>query len=237
MGVFWRGLPTFLLDECRKALGPDAIAIETGTYLGDSASLLGAKFGQCITIELDEKLAERATNRFKNHPNIVVRQGTTRTVLPSVLPPSSRSALIWLDAHFSGGVTAGEEDKCPLLAEVEMLAVERTPQSTIILIDDAREMVGQGDWPFLGQVVGLLDRNGWAVAAIDDVLIATNHETLTRLLQGVKGKSRLFSLEKIAGKWQVVVFSIQIMKAIMSLLSQLNQMFQVSRIKRMLRSR
>ena len=148
MGVFWRGLPTFLLDECRECLGPEAIAIETGTYLGTTALLLGQKFSQCITIELDQKLAERATNRFKKLSNIRVIQGTTRNVLPTVLPSPERPTLIWLDAHFSGGVTAGEEDKCPLLAEVELLAVERLPQSTIILIDDARELLGHDDWPF-----------------------------------------------------------------------------------------
>jgi hypothetical protein len=137
MGVFWRGLPHFILDSCREQLGEKAVAIETGTYLGDSALLLGKSFSSCTTIELDVDLARKAQQRLGRHPNIKVLQGTTRLLLPRVLDETEGPALVWLDAHFSGGFTAGEDDKCPLMGEVEELIRGREKENTIVLIDDA----------------------------------------------------------------------------------------------------
>ena len=237
MGVFWRGLPNFLLDECREQLGSKAVAIETGTYLGDSALLLGRTFSKCTTIELDVGLARKAEQRLARQTNIKVVQGTTRELLPQVLDETNGPALFWLDAHFSGGVTAGEDDKCPLMGEIKELIKGRENDNTIILIDDARALLGQNDWPLLGEVIGLFDKAGWSVAAVDDVLIATNRETLRRLLNGVESKSRLFFLEQIAGKWNVIQSSVAVMQFFTKLVTILNNTFRISKILRKMRLR
>jgi hypothetical protein len=220
------------LKECREHLGSEAVAIETGTYLGDSALILGKAFSQCTTIELDIDLARNAEQRLRRHTNIKVVQGTTREMLPKILGETYGPALVWLDAHFSGGVTAGEDDKCPLMGEVDELIRVRNNENTVILIDDARALLGHDDWPFLGEVVGLFDRAGWAVASIDDVLIATNRETLRALLNGVNSKSRLIFLEQIAGKWKVVQSSVAVVQFFTRLIALLNTAFRLSKIRR-----
>jgi hypothetical protein len=210
MGVFWRGIPDFLVESSANLLGPNAVAIETGTYLGDSAALLGQIFSECHTIELDEILAENAIHRFSNNPSIKVIQGTTREVFPKLLNETDKPLFIWLDAHYSGGVTAGEQDKCPVLAEINAIQQFRNPSNTVVLIDDARGFLGQNDWPFLSDLLRAFDNPDWIVASIDDVLIATSRANCAHLLKDSYTNSRLFSLERYAGRWAVIKLTLNV---------------------------
>lgn len=219
MGVFWRGIPDFLVMSSANLLGPNAVAIETGTYLGDSAALLGQIFSECHTIELDEILAKNAIHRFSNNPSIKVIQGTTRQVFPKLLNETDKPLFIWLDAHYSGGVTAGEQDKCPVLAEIDAIQHFRNPSNTVVLIDDARGFLGQNEWPYLSDVIKAFNDVNWVVAAVDDVLIATTRSNLENVLNGSYEASRLFSLEKIAGKWQVIKIALNTVSPIVSILT------------------
>jgi hypothetical protein len=210
MGVFWRGLPLYLLNRSSNLLGPEAVAIETGTYRCKSAILLGQKFIKCTTIELDVELASRATQRLSKIQNISVIQGTTREVLQQVLPNRNTGLLVWLDAHFSGGVTAGEDDKCPLMAEIKVLMATRAKENTIILIDDARALIGHGDWPMLSDVVSTAVEAGWAAVSIDDVLVVADKGAIQQLLPNIEKESRLFAMEKIAGNWKTMSYPINL---------------------------
>ena len=49
--------------------------------------------------------------------------------------PANMVIVFWLDGHWSGGVTAGEDDECPLLDELGAIKHRR---GDIIMIDDAR---------------------------------------------------------------------------------------------------
>jgi hypothetical protein len=204
MGVFWRGLPSFLVQKSSNLLGPNAVAIETGTYLGDSACLLGEEFKKCYTIELDAALAANAIRRFGSNPKVEVLHGTTREVLPKVLTEIDAPLFVWLDAHYSGGITAGEQDKCPVIAEINSIDMVRQSINTIVLIDDARGFLGQNEWPYLSDVVHAFEKGDWHVAAIDDVLIATSKNNLEVLLDDADKASRLFALERAAGQWQLL---------------------------------
>jgi hypothetical protein len=211
MGVFWRGLPLYLLNRSSDLLGAEAVAIETGTYRGKSAILLGQKFVRCTTIELDIELANRAKKRLSKINNISVIQGSTREVLQEVLPERQTGLLVWLDAHFSGGITAGEDDKCPLMAEIKVLMDSRAGKNTIILIDDARALIGHGEWPMLSDVITTATKAGWSAVSIDDVLVVADKETIQQLLPNVEEESRLFAMEKIAGNWKIIKYPINLM--------------------------
>jgi len=212
MGVFWRGLPIYLLDRSSDWLGPEAVAIETGTYLGDSAILISQKFSKCTTIELDVALANRATQRLSKIQNISVIQGTTREVLQEILPNRQTGLLVWLDAHFSGGITAGEDDKCPLMAEIKVIMDSRAKENTIVLIDDARALIGHGEWPMLSDVVTIAVEAGWSAVSIDDVLVVADKSAIQQLLFNVEEDSRLFAVEKIAGNWKLISYPINLMR-------------------------
>lgn len=183
-------------------LGPRAWAIETGTYLGDSAELLGDSFASVCSIERDSALYERACRRFEANPHIRIVQGTSREKLMEVVPPNGVPTLFWLDAHYSGGVTAGLDDPCPLLAEIEVVRSTRDPRETIVLVDDARGLLGQNGWPLMSDVVRAFG-DAWTIAAIDDVLVCSSRESVERLISDPHGSARLFELEKVAGDWKL----------------------------------
>jgi hypothetical protein len=201
MGVFWRGLPYFLVERSSTLLVGQAMAIETGTYLGDSAEVLASFFSNVITIERDEKLAKNASSRFFGKENIKVLLGSSREQIRNAIPESSTPTLFWLDAHYSGGVTAGADDPCPLLEELSTIASCRDALNTIVLIDDARALTGSDGWPTIDEVCKQFELKSWCVSAIDDVLICSNRNFVKELLNGPHKVSRLYELEKLAGEW------------------------------------
>jgi hypothetical protein len=130
MGV----LPHQLARHLRDHLGL-VRAIETGTYKGGSARILASVFDEVITIELDPELHARAVDRLAGIPSITAVHGSSRDRLAPLVDPT-RPTLYWLDGHWSGDGTAGEEDECPVLDELH--AVGEGHPDDCILIDDAR---------------------------------------------------------------------------------------------------
>ena len=86
MGAFWRGIPPELLVWGSNQLGEHAIAVETGTYLGDGTLLLSEHFSSVATIERDAVLAKNASSRFADSPSISVLHGSSRDVLVPNIP-------------------------------------------------------------------------------------------------------------------------------------------------------
>jgi hypothetical protein len=87
-------------------------------------------------VEFSRELHERARGRFAGLANVEFRFGDSRTELPKILQQFSGLGLFWLDAHWSGSVTYGEGDECPLLAELAVLAA--SGREALVMIDDAR---------------------------------------------------------------------------------------------------
>jgi hypothetical protein len=110
-------------------------AVETGTYGGGTARILAKLFDGVVTIELDEELHRNAAEVLAAPGNIDSLQGDSRSVLPSVMD-ATLPTLYFLDGHWSGGPTAGEEDQCPVLDEVVIVAAGH--EDDCIVIDDAR---------------------------------------------------------------------------------------------------
>jgi len=119
--------------------------VETGTYEGDMvASQLGT-FAKIHTIELDPILCKQARLRFYYQRHVVVHCGDSGEILPQLVTKLNEPALFWLDAHYSGGITARGELDTPIIKELR--AVLDSPFKHIVLIDDASEFVGQGGYP------------------------------------------------------------------------------------------
>jgi hypothetical protein len=173
MGV----LPHQLARDLRDRLGL-VRAIETGTYKGASARVLASIFPDVVTIELDAALHARAVERLAGIPAITAVQGNSGDRL-APLVDRSRPTLYWLDGHWSGGVTAGEEDECPVLDELRALA-EGHPDDCI-LIDDARLFVESPppphkpeQWPSLDEIVAAIHaaRPEHRVEVLHDIVVA-----------------------------------------------------------------
>ncbi|MGI8791954.1 MAG: hypothetical protein ACR2H3_02040 [Acidimicrobiales bacterium] len=181
MGLFHAGLPDWLLTWV-KTQGYQS-AVETGTYLGNSAARLASTLGQCTTIELSEKLAADATTRFAGDSTVTVLQGSSGDLLPELCAGLDEPTFFWLDGHWSGGVTAGDGQPCPLRDELAALAKSDLAGQHVVAVDDAR-LVGfphsldphMESWPRLVEVLGSLEAMGLRTYLVDDVIVGVPAE-------------------------------------------------------------
>ena len=125
--------------------------VETGAYHGDGIHSLiqCGHFSAIHSIELMPKWVAHCKERFAAHPNVHIHEGDSATVLEqmvqtNVLP--NEPVLFYLDAHYSGGETAGDstDNGCPVLRELQAIA-KRNVKGDIIFIDDMR-LMGKGSW-------------------------------------------------------------------------------------------
>ena len=123
-----------LLIQVRVEFDLD-VFIEGGTYYGSTALWASDHFDKVVTVELSPALHEIAKAKI-NRQNILFLQGDTREVFKSISPSLVCRAIFWLDSHWSGGETAGEDSECPLLDELSILLDHDCIQ--LMLIDDAR---------------------------------------------------------------------------------------------------
>jgi hypothetical protein len=173
MGV----LPPQLAAGLRDRLGLTR-AIETGTYRGGGTRRLAAVFPRVVTVEVSEELARSAAEALESLPGVEVRQGRSEDVLPELVDPV-QPTLYWLDGHWSGGVTGGAEDECPVLAE--LVAIGAGHADDCVLIDDARLFLAPppsphdaAKWPDIASLLEALERAkpGHRVLIAHDLVIA-----------------------------------------------------------------
>lgn len=154
-------------------------AVETGTYVGDSALMLADVLDGVWSVELKPEILAQARQRTANRPNIHLFEGYSPEVLPGMLAQVPGPALYWLDGH---GGTFGANDvpahikECPVLDELAAVAEHPHAARSVILIDDARAFFGpmlhhRPDWPTFVEVASALGSHRY-VTALDDVIIA-----------------------------------------------------------------
>jgi hypothetical protein len=176
MGIIHWSIPQHLAVWAGDAFAPEAF-IETGTNRGDTAIWAAEHFREIVTIEADPHLHDVASRRLSEYRNAEVLLGRSQEELSRILRGRGR-CLIWLDAHWSGPGTSGEEHECPVLDEIR--AVDASDAEHIVLIDDARLFLNaplpphkQDQWPSIGAVLDCL-REGFPQAYITvwrDVII------------------------------------------------------------------
>jgi hypothetical protein len=125
--------------------------VETGTYLGDMVESCKTSFRHIITIELSADLHARATQRFATDRHVCVLHGDSGEVLAAVLARLDARCLFWLDAHYSGGVTAQGDVLTPIYAELDCIFAHRVPNH-IVLVDDAGDFVGKEGYPTVAEL-------------------------------------------------------------------------------------
>ncbi|MBF0562066.1 MAG: hypothetical protein HQL37_08610 [Alphaproteobacteria bacterium] len=177
MGIVYNGLPETLTLFLQRRFGLRSL-IETGTYVGNTAVWASQYFEKVYSIEKSEEYWLKAKDGHAARTNIEFLLGASPEVLARLVGRVDRP-LFWLDAHWSGGDTAGSDNECPLLDEIAVIA-ESTLEPKVILIDDARMFLAPppaphrwSDWPDLGDVVRALEKCGdMYVAVKDDAIIA-----------------------------------------------------------------
>jgi len=181
MGDVRMGPPERLVLSLRDALGA-ATFIETGTFRGATAEWASRHFSKVHSIERAESLYREATERLGTVGNLSLHLGDTRDIMPVLISSLEAPAVLWLDAHWSGGETAGEGDECPLLDELAI--ADASKQTLAVLVDDARYFLAAppaphrlGDWPDLAEVVDKLSRGRERyVCVTEDVIVGVPME-------------------------------------------------------------
>ena len=117
---------------------PNAIWIETGTFLGNTTIFLSKISRVVYTIEPEENLYQKAKKRFTNK-NIVPIMGKSEDILPDLLPKLKGKINFWLDGHYSRGETFKGNTDCPIIMELEAIKKNKNNFNEIVIfIDDMR---------------------------------------------------------------------------------------------------
>lgn len=177
--------------------------IETGTYLGDTVSVMREVFDEVYSIELSEDLHRQAAERFAGDEKVILLLGNSSEKLREAVRMSADpSVIFWLDAHWSGGNTARAIENTPIVNELEAIQKHQLERS-IVMIDDLRYFINipkgfavheaNYGYPLLhellehvrklwpthvplvnGDVLFIFPEQIYAVLKISDVLWATN---------------------------------------------------------------
>ncbi|MFX1338887.1 MAG: FkbM family methyltransferase, partial [Promethearchaeota archaeon] len=146
------------------------ILIETGTAEGEMINATKNIFKKIYSIELDELLYEYTKKRFSKDNHISLYQGDSTKVLPTILSIIKKPCLFWLDAHYSGGITAKGNLETPIISELN--SILDTKLNHVILIDDARLFIGKNDYPTIKEVKELLmkKKSNWVLEVSNDII-------------------------------------------------------------------
>lgn len=132
------------------------IFVETGTLFGDMIYAQRNNFRRLYSIELDDYLFERAARRFKRYPHIRILHGDSGQKVAEVLRELDRPGLFWLDAHYSGGITAHGEAMTPIFDEIRHILTHPV-RGHVIVIDDARLFNGTDGYPTFRALTDFID--------------------------------------------------------------------------------
>jgi len=108
--------------------------VETGSGHGATALKAIEIFPVVHTVELSKELYAETKSKLRGRA--FCHHGKSVDVLDEILPGIDGPAAYWLDAHWSGGPTAGVDEQCPLLGELDAIN-RRKGNRDFLLIDDA----------------------------------------------------------------------------------------------------
>jgi hypothetical protein len=95
-------------------------------------------FDRIISIELSKELHQKAVERFKAATEVKILQGDSAVKLGEALDDAGdESAVVWLDAHYSGEGTSRSQENTPIVGEIEVIN-QRGNGRELVLIDDIR---------------------------------------------------------------------------------------------------
>lgn len=131
-------------------------------------------FEQVYTVELDQDLTQPATKFLSKRKNVKVIQGDAVNVLPQIFAsPGVTDALIFLDGHFSGGVTACGDHPEPAIEELKFLSKVQS-QVNCIVIDDFRAFGTELGYPSKSELFRAIEQlfeNAKIAVHLDQIVV------------------------------------------------------------------
>lgn len=169
------------------------IFVETGTFVGQSSYFVSRLFSEVLTVEasVDLALAARRLMEATNTENVKVVQGASVDLLQNLSLEAGQSAVFFLDAHYSTGLTSRLFGACPLVDELTIIF--KRFDNPVIIVDDLRTMTGLGGYPSIAEILACIPSSFAATIACDQLIVAqdaigisrqrSNHATPIRELQ------------------------------------------------------
>lgn len=127
-------------------------AIETGTYLGQTAKLLRQYIPNVHSIEIKKELYLFAKKKYRL-TNINFIHGDSADSLAILLKNLVGPTFFFLDGHASGGITARGQLVTSLSQEINILSSFKNINNSLILVDDALSLNGTNDYPDLEDIL------------------------------------------------------------------------------------
>ena len=145
--------------------------IETGTFAGGTIDAVKRRFDRIVSIELSPEWYARAVERFGSLQHVTLVHGDSATRLPEVLKTLRGPALFWLDAHYSGPITARGAIDSPIVRELDAIRAHGI-SGHVILIDDMRDFQGRDGYPTVAELLAWIHEvdPGGHVEIQDDIL-------------------------------------------------------------------
>jgi hypothetical protein len=117
----------------------DATWVETGTFMGDTTSVLSKVAKMVYSIEPEPTLCSKAEQKFRNTSNVKIIKGLSEDVLPKLLPTISGNICFWLDGHYSAGITFRGPQDTPVIDELRAIGENITKlDKIVVMVDDVR---------------------------------------------------------------------------------------------------
>lgn len=149
---------------CRNLTRAKTI-IEIGAFKGVTTRRLSYFFDNVISIEIDADLFDQARKRCAGRSNVKVILGDGSILLPEIIK-NADNALLFLDGHFSGGVTGQGEEPEPVLKELDLLKCHLSNVAGVV-VDDFRLFGLEPGWPKKSEVLrkleGAFDETNWSI--------------------------------------------------------------------------
>ncbi len=135
------------------------VFLETGTYLGETAVAAARRFARVHTIEISPELWRSSAAWLSKYANVTCHLGDSADVLPQVLKEVEAPAVIWLDAHWSRGITSRGPMDTPISAELDAVCdyLARTHYACAVGIDDLQCFDGTNGYPTRGHLLRRLN--------------------------------------------------------------------------------
>jgi hypothetical protein len=112
--------------------------IETGTYLGETTAYFASRARRVVSIEIEPALHARAARLFADAPSVEILLGDGMEIVPRLVGELESPCLIWLDGHFSGGITGRGELEEPAVEILRRIREQSPPRGMTIVVDDLR---------------------------------------------------------------------------------------------------
>ena len=117
----------------------DATWVESGTFMGDTTSVLSRVAKMVYSIEPEPALFSKAEQKFRNTSNVKIIKGLSEDIFPKLLPTISGNVCFWLDGHYSAGITFKGPQETPILDELAAIGRHIAKMSKIVvMVDDVR---------------------------------------------------------------------------------------------------